>query len=85
MTDNRPPTDYLVLDPAYNFGRRDADVLLATNDKAEAIEAAKDFGQGRLSYLSIKEEINKEYLPPRIKRIRLSKNNRSKFTDDVYR
>ncbi len=38
--------DYLVLDPAYNFGKADADVMFATNDKAEAIEAAKDFAAG---------------------------------------
>ncbi len=38
--------DYLVLDAAYNFGNKDADVKFATNDKAEAIEAAKDFGAG---------------------------------------
>lgn len=37
--------DYLVLDTGYNFGK-DADVLFATNEKEEAIEAAKDFGQG---------------------------------------
>ncbi len=29
----------------YNYSK-DADVLFATNDKEEAIEAAKDFGQG---------------------------------------
>ncbi len=29
----------------YNYNQ-DADVLFATNDKEEAIEAAKDFGQG---------------------------------------
>jgi hypothetical protein len=38
--------DYLVLDAAYNYGKADADVMFATNDKQEAIEAAKDFGQG---------------------------------------
>lgn len=38
--------DYLVLDPAYNFGKEDADVMFATNDKIEAIESAKEFGQG---------------------------------------
>ena len=37
--------DYLVLDAGYNY-RKDADVMFATNDKEEAIEAAKDFGQG---------------------------------------
>ncbi len=38
--------DYLVLDCGYNFGNEDADVLFATSDKDEAIEAAKDFGAG---------------------------------------
>jgi hypothetical protein len=38
--------DYLILDAGYNFGKEDADILFATNDKGEAIEAAKDFGQG---------------------------------------
>ncbi len=38
--------DYLILDAGYNFGKEDADILFATNDKQEAIEAAKDFGQG---------------------------------------
>ncbi len=37
--------EYLVLDTGYNFGKG-ADVMFATNDKEEAIEAAKDFGQG---------------------------------------
>jgi hypothetical protein len=38
--------DYLVIDARYNFGDEDGDILFATNDKDEAIEAAKDFGQG---------------------------------------
>ena len=38
--------DYLVLDAGYNYGKEDADVIFATNDKAEAIKAAKDFGSG---------------------------------------
>lgn len=38
--------DYQVLDVSYNYGKEDADVMFATNDKEEAIEAAKDFGQG---------------------------------------
>jgi hypothetical protein len=37
--------DYLVLDPGYNFGT-EADVMFATYNKAEAIEAATDFGHG---------------------------------------
>jgi hypothetical protein len=41
MNENRFLMDYLVIDPAYNFGKLDADVMFATNDKAEAIEAAK--------------------------------------------
>ncbi len=38
--------DYLVLDCGYNYGILDADILFATNEKEEAIEAAKDFGAG---------------------------------------
>ncbi len=38
--------DYLVIDAGYNFGKEGADVLFATNNRDEAIEAAKDFGQG---------------------------------------
>lgn len=30
----------------YNFNEEFADVMFATNDKQEAIQAAKDFGQG---------------------------------------
>ncbi len=30
----------------YNFDEKEADVLFRTNEKDEAIEAAKDFGQG---------------------------------------
>ena len=37
---------FKVLDSGYNYGKEDADILFATNDKDEAIEAAKDFGQG---------------------------------------
>lgn len=40
--------DYLVLDTSYNFGKEDADVSFATNDKQEAIKAAKNFGQGKV-------------------------------------
>ncbi len=36
---------YLVMEGRYNFGQ-ETDVMFATNDKEEAIEAAKDFGQG---------------------------------------
>jgi len=38
--------DYLVLDCGYNYGKEEADVMFATYEKAEAIEAAKDFGAG---------------------------------------
>ncbi len=38
--------DYLVLDCGYNYGKEGADVMFATNEKEEAIETAKDFGQG---------------------------------------
>ena len=37
---------YLVMEGRYNYDAESADVLFATNEKAEAIEAAKDFGQG---------------------------------------
>ncbi len=51
--------DYLVLDCGYNYGNEDADVLFATNDKDEAIEAAKDFGQGTV-VVFVDKEGNKE-------------------------
>ncbi len=38
--------DYQVLGSGYNFGKEDASILFATNDKQEAIETAKDFGKG---------------------------------------
>ncbi len=38
--------DYLVLDCSYNYNKENANVMFATNEKEEAIEAAKDFGQG---------------------------------------
>lgn len=38
--------DYQVLGAGYNYGKEDANILFATNDKNEAIEAAEDFGQG---------------------------------------
>lgn len=43
--------EYQVLGAGYNFGKEDADVLYATNDKDEVIEAAKDFGQGTIVIL----------------------------------
>ncbi len=36
----------------YNYNQ-DADVLFATNDKEEAIETAKDFGQGTVAKVSL--------------------------------
>ncbi len=50
--------DYLVLNTGYNYGK-DADVMFATNDKEEAIEAAKDFGQGTV-VVFVDKEGNKE-------------------------
>ncbi len=50
--------DYLILDTGYNFGK-DADVMFATNDKQEAIEVAKDFGQGTV-VVFIDKEGNKQ-------------------------
>ena len=37
---------YQVMEGRYNYDEDAADVLFTTNDKQEAIEAAKDFGQG---------------------------------------
>ena len=51
--------DYLVLDCGYNYGKEDADVMFATNDKKEAIEAAKDFGQGTV-VVTLDKEGNKQ-------------------------
>ncbi len=51
--------DYLVLDTGYNYGKEDADVMFATNDKQEAIEAAKDFGQGTV-VVFVDEQGNKQ-------------------------
>jgi 3'-phosphoadenosine 5'-phosphosulfate sulfotransferase len=42
----------------YNYNQ-DADVLFATNDKEEAIEAAKDFGQGTV-VVFVSKDGNKE-------------------------
>jgi hypothetical protein len=50
--------DYSVLNTAYNF-RKDADVLFASNDKEEAVQAAKDFGQGTV-VVFVNEEGNKQ-------------------------
>ncbi len=51
--------DYLVLDAGYNYGKEDTDVMFATNDKQEAIEAAKDFGQGT-TVVFVDEQGNKQ-------------------------
>jgi hypothetical protein len=51
--------DYQVLDAGYNFGKDDVDVMFASNDKEEAIEAAKDFGQGTV-VVFVDEEGNKQ-------------------------
>ncbi len=48
---------YLVMEGRYNFGQ-EADVMFATNDKEEAIEAAKDFGQGMVVVCLDKKAIN---------------------------
>lgn len=37
---------YLVIEGRYNYDENSADVLFGTNDKSEAVQAAKDFGQG---------------------------------------
>jgi hypothetical protein len=37
---------YLVMEGRYNIDEEAADLMFVTYDKEEAIEAAKDFGQG---------------------------------------
>lgn len=49
----------MVLDTGYNFGKEDADVMFATNEKEEAIQAAKNFGQGTV-VVFVNKEGNKE-------------------------
>jgi len=51
--------DYLVLDCGYNYDKEDADVLFATNEKEEAIEAARDFGAGTV-VVCVNEKGDKE-------------------------
>ena len=51
--------DYLVLDAGYNYGKVDADVMFATNEREEAIEAAKDFGQGTVVVFVDKKAIKR--------------------------
>lgn len=43
----------------YNFDEESADVMFATSDKAEAIQTAKDFGQGMV-VVYIDEKGNKQ-------------------------
>jgi hypothetical protein len=38
--------DYQVMECRYNISPDDADIFFATNDRREAIEAAKEFGAG---------------------------------------
>jgi hypothetical protein len=51
--------DYLVLDCGYNYGKDDADIMFATNEKDEALETAKDFGAGTV-VVKVDEKGNKE-------------------------
>ena len=46
---------YLVMEGRYNYDAESTDVLFATNEKAEAVAAAKDFGQG-VTVVSISEK-----------------------------
>ena len=49
---------YLVMEGRYNF-EKEADIMFATNDKGEAIQAAKDFGNGMV-VLEVDEKGNKK-------------------------
>ena len=49
--------NYLVIECRYNYGG-DADLLFATNERQEAIEAARDFGAGTVVVFVDKMEIN---------------------------
>lgn len=51
--------DYQVMECRYNYTPDSADTLFATNDRQEAIEAAKEFGAGTV-VLQIGENGNKE-------------------------
>ena len=50
---------YLVMEDRYNFDEESADVIFATSDKQETIEAAKDFGQGMV-VVSVDKKDSKE-------------------------
>jgi hypothetical protein len=50
---------YLVMEGKYNYDPSNADTMFATNDKQEAIEAAKDFGEGMV-VVSVDEKGEKE-------------------------
>ncbi len=57
--------DYLVLDCGYNYGKVDADIMFATNEKDEAIEAARDFGAGTIVlFVNKKGEKQKIFTTP---------------------
>jgi hypothetical protein len=50
---------YLVMEGRYNYDPSNADAIFATNDKQEAIQAAKDFGEGMV-VVSVNEKGSKE-------------------------
>lgn len=50
---------YLVMEGRYNYDQPNADAMFATNDKQEAIEAARDFGEGTV-VVSVDETGEKE-------------------------
>lgn len=50
--------DYRVMECRYNYNSDNADILFATNDRREAIEAAKEFGSGTV-VLRVDEAGNK--------------------------
>ncbi len=50
---------YLVMEGRYNYDPSNADAIFATNDKQEAIQAAKDFGVG-IVVVSVDEKGEKE-------------------------
>ncbi len=50
---------YLVMEGRYNYDKNAADIMFATSDKQEAIQTAKDFGEGMV-VVSVNEKGNKE-------------------------
>jgi hypothetical protein len=50
---------YLAMVGRYNFDEDSADVMFATNDKTEAIQSTKDFGQGMV-VVSVDKEDSKQ-------------------------